>query len=104
MARLVRRVDEQTERERESYEEGFRFAARLFFEHGVQVGREQVENEYRAAWEPVATFVRQMAGAPTCDELERRRHPHHTPEQLQALRKQARERFGLPSLGRKEVA
>ncbi|WP_433465799.1 hypothetical protein [Spirillospora sp. CA-128828] len=91
---LVAEIGDQAERDRESWNAGYREAAALFFAHGVDVGYAQAEEDMARAWRPVAESVRNI---PRLMTLQARRYPGYTPERLAELRGRAREQFGLPS-------
>lgn len=96
-AALVAEIGDQAERDRESWNAGYREAmgfCRAMFDHGVDVGYAQAEEDMARAWRPVAESVRNI---PRLMELQARRYPGYTPERLAELRAAARERFGLPS-------
>jgi hypothetical protein len=96
-AELVDAIGDQAERDQASFAAGFRYAARVFFDHGIEVGRAQAHHAVDENWRRLAMELGIIARSPSFAELERRRYPHHTPEQLAELRRQARQRFGLPS-------
>lgn len=96
-AALVAEIGDQAERDRESWNAGYREAmgfCRSMFDHGVDVGYDMAERDMERAWKPVAESVRNI---PRLMELQARRYPGYTPERLAELRAAARERFGLPS-------
>lgn len=59
-AALVAEICDQTERDRQSWDAGYREAAALFFAHGVSVGYAQAEEDMARAWRPVAERVRNI--------------------------------------------
>lgn len=99
-AALVAEICDQAERDRQSWDAGYREAAALFFAHGVSVGYAQAEEDMARAWRPVAEGVRDL---PRLMDVEERRYPGYTPERLAELRRAARERFGLPSTPREDA-
>lgn len=95
-ARLVGQIGDQAAREQRAYDAGYRAAAQLYravFDDGVDVGRAQAEHEMEQAWSAVAEKVRAMARVPTHAELQARRHPGHTADQIRKLT--GRDRFPL---------
>lgn len=72
-AELVDAIGDQAERDRASWNAGYRYAARTFFDLGVQTGRMAAEQAEAERWAPVAEHVRRTAGMPTRAELETRR-------------------------------
>lgn len=96
-AALVEQIGDQAERDRQSWNAGYREAmnfCRSVFDHGVDIGYAQAEEDMARAWRPVAESVRNI---PRLMELQARRYPGYTPERLAELRARAREQFGLPS-------
>lgn len=70
---LVMTVAEQAERDRQSYEAGFRDAARIFFDQGRDVGYGQAYAEMTNARADTRRDALRRALSPTGAELERRR-------------------------------
>lgn len=102
-AALVAEIGDQAERDRESWNAGYREAmalCRAMFDHGVDVGYAQAEEDMARAWRPVAESVRNI---PRLMELQARRYPGYTPERLAELRAAARDKFGLPSKPREDA-
>ncbi len=75
-ADLVEAIGDQATRDREMYNAGWNDAAKLFFEHGFDVGYAQAHGEMAADWKALAEKIRQMANTPTFAELEKRRAQH----------------------------
>lgn len=102
-AALVAEIGDQADRDRQSYRAGYREAmalCRAMFDHGVDVGYAQAEEDMARAWRPVAESVRNI---PRLMELQARRYPGYTPERLAELRAAARDKFGLPSKPREDA-
>ncbi len=73
---LVNEIGDQADRDRRSFEAGYREASRLFrvmFEHGVDVGRAQALDVITTAQGQINRRLSGQALAPSFAELERRR-------------------------------
>lgn len=95
--RLVRTVAEQAAAEEDAYQRGQRDAAALYramFGHGCDVGYRRAEHDEQERWSHVARDVLGTALSPSHTELEARRYPGYTREQLLRLRDRAR--YPLP--------
>jgi hypothetical protein len=93
-AALVDAIGDQAERDRQSYDAGWRDCVRLLvrpmFDHGVDVGREQVLNQIEAAEAETNRRLSERAldaKEHPFAELEARRYPGYTAERLRELRK-----------------
>lgn len=97
-ARLVDEIGDQAARDEATYRRGWRRgwhdAARLFFEHGVDVGRAQADHEMQEAWSAIAERARASAKVPTQDELRERNHPDRTAGEIRKL--MGRDKYPLP--------
>ncbi|MGI5164472.1 hypothetical protein ACQEU3_08975 [Spirillospora sp. CA-253888] len=91
-ARLVTDLDNQHRREQDAFADGYRLGYTAGHHIGHAHGQRQAEREAAADWAWLAARVRAQAGRPSHAELEARRYPGHTPEQLRRLR-----RNGAPS-------
>jgi hypothetical protein len=93
--RLAEEIGDQAERDRQSYEAGYRAGAalaRAMFDHGVDVGRAQVLHEIEAAQAEECRRLSKRAldalNTPF-SALQALRYPGRTPEQLARLRRPA---------------
>lgn len=70
-AKLVDAIGDQAARDRASYDAGYRYAARTFFDLGFQAGYQRAEELATLRWAPVAECVGRLAGLPAYADLER---------------------------------
>jgi len=75
-ADLVDAIGDQAQRDREMYNAGWNDAAKIFFDHGYDVGYAQAHTEVAEDWKALAEKIRAMANTPTFAEVERRRAQH----------------------------
>ena len=71
--RLVDAITDQAQRDEDNYRRGFADAARIFLDHGHEIGYALAHQEMAAAWSALAAHVRALAGTPTHAELQQRR-------------------------------
>lgn len=83
--RLIDAITDQAARDEANYQRGYEEAAKLFFQHGVEVGRAQAETSMANAWTALATHIRAMANTPTHNELQQRRLEPHGDAHHEAL-------------------
>jgi hypothetical protein len=69
--RLVQQIGDQAERDQQSYEAGYRAAARQFFDHGVDVGYRSALNEIEAEQSGINARLAGQVLSPTAAQLER---------------------------------
>ncbi len=91
-ATLAADLDGQAQREAAQFESGYW----LGYAAGRDVGQAQAERAMATEWARLAASIRLYSRATTAD-LERRRYPGYTPEQLRQLRAAARTRHGVPT-------
>lgn len=72
-AELVAAIGDQAARDRESWQAGYRYASRTYFDLGFEAGRAAAERAQARRWAPVAEHVSQIAATPGHAELARRR-------------------------------
>lgn len=96
-AALVEQIGDQAERDRQSWNAGYREAmafCRAMFDHGFDVGYQASEDDMARAWKPIAQQVRRSANRLSFRALEERRYPDRTHRELMLLR--GRDRYPLP--------
>jgi hypothetical protein len=89
MRRLVADLDYWHRREADAYREGYYAGHRS----GWDIGYARANHEIDEAWRRVAQHVRDLAKMPTHDELQAKRYPGRTRDELQKLR--GRDRYPL---------
>lgn len=95
-AELVDAITNQADRDRDSYNAGWRDAAKIFFDHGFEVGHARAHQEMAEEWHRVAEAVRPrrpgsiLGGTPprSFDELQSARAGRHTPTEDEELDEQ----------------
>lgn len=72
-AELVDAIGDQAARDRQSFEAGYRYAARTYFEFGITAGRIAAERAAADRWVPIAERIDRIADLPAYAELAARR-------------------------------
>lgn len=72
-ARLVAAIGDQAARDEENYRRGWQDAASVFFQHGVEVGRQSLSHELVEQDRRRTEYIHGIATAPSYAELEVRR-------------------------------
>lgn len=93
-AALIAAIGDQAARESAIDAAAFRAGYTLGFAAGRDVGRADAEDDMANEWAILARKVRAMANRPTFGELEARRYPDRTREELLLMR--GRDRYPLP--------
>lgn len=70
-AELVDAIGDQAVRDRANFDDGYRYAARVYFDLGYQTGYARAEEMAARRWVPIAEQVGRLAGVPSYAALER---------------------------------
>lgn len=70
---LVGAIGDQAARDQACWNAGYRYAARAYFELGLEAGRTAAERAQAQRWAPIAEHVDRIAGSPSYAELQQRR-------------------------------
>lgn len=85
-AELVAAIGDQAARDNESWNAGYRYAARMFFNLGIEVGRQQLGNEILAEEARFSAHMSTITRMRSHAELEALRYPGYTHDELRKLR------------------